>query len=129
MEFLKGDALKDKTNIFDGIDTTWNRVKGGKLIGDILAAVEKNFDFKNPSASIPELVKAYDLIQKLEDEHWKLIKSEEIKKIITGCTGLYLEAVTENQEATPGSSIKIKLEATNRSVTKINWNAIVTVPN
>ena len=129
LEFLKGDALKDKTNIFDGIDTTWNRVKGGKLIGDILAAVEKNFDFKNPSASIPELVKAYDLIQKLEDEHWKLIKSEEIKKIITGCTGLYLEAVTENQEATPGSSIKIKLEATNRSVTKINWNAIVTVPN
>ena len=129
LEFLKGDALKDKTNIFDGIDTTWNRVKGGKLIGDILAAVEKNFDFKNPSASIPELVKAYDLIQKLEDEHWKLIKSEEIKKIITGCTGLYLEAVTENQEATPGSSIKIKLEATNRSVTKINRNAIVTVPN
>ncbi len=129
LEFLKGVALKNKTNIFDGIDTTWNRVKGGKPIGDILFNVEKNFDFKNPSASIPELVKAYDLIQKLEDEHWKLIKSEEIKKIIAGCTGLYLEAVTENQEATPGSTIKLKLEAINRSSAKINWNTIVTVPN
>lgn len=129
LEFLKGDAPKNKTNIFDGIDTTWNRVKDGKAIGDILANVEKNFDFTNPSVSIPELVKAYDLIQKLEDEHWKSIKSEEIKKIIAGCAGLYLEAVTENQEATPGSTLKIKLEAINRSGVRMNLNTIQTFPS
>ncbi|MEO5777459.1 MAG: PIG-L family deacetylase [Flavobacterium sp.] len=129
LEFLKGDAPKDKANIFDGIDTTWNRVKGGKEIGGLLANVEKAFDFKNPSASIPELVKAYDLIQKLEDEHWKAIKSEEIKKIIAGCAGLYLESVAENQEATPGSTIKIKLEAINRSDVKMNLNTIQTFPS
>ncbi|WP_333667430.1 PIG-L family deacetylase, partial [Flavobacterium sp.] len=129
LEFLKGEAPKNKTNLFDGIDTTWNRVKNGKAIGDILSAVEKNFDFKNPAASISELVKAYDLIQKLEDTHWKSIKSEEIKKIIAGCAGLYLEAVTDNQEATPGSTVKVKLEATNRSNATINWNTMVTFPN
>ncbi|MCF6129486.1 PIG-L family deacetylase [Flavobacterium sp. AS60] len=129
LEFLKGDALKDKTNIFDGIDTSWNRVKGGKAIGDILSNTEKNFDFKNPAASIPELVKAYDLIQKLDDDHWKAIKSEEIKKIVAGCAGLYLEAVTENQEATPGSAIKIKLEAINRSTVKMNLNTVQTFPS
>ncbi|QBZ98654.1 PIG-L family deacetylase [Flavobacterium sangjuense] len=129
LEFLKGDSPKDKTNIFDGIDTTWNRVKGGKAISDILGNVEKNFDFKNPSASVPELVKAYDLIQKLDNEHWKQIKSEEIKKIIAGCAGLYLEAVTENQEATPGSAIKIKLEAINRSTVKMNLNTVQTFPS
>ncbi|MCF6132209.1 PIG-L family deacetylase [Flavobacterium wongokense] len=129
LEFLKGDAPKDKSNIFEGIDTSWNRVKGGKVIGDILANVEKNFDFKNPSVSIPELVKAYDLIQKLDDEHWKNIKSEEIKKIIAGCAGLYLEASADAQEATPGSIVKVKLEAINRSNAKMNWNAINTVPN
>ena len=115
LEFLKGDAPKDKTNIFDGIDTTWNRVKNGKPIGDILSNVEKTFDFKNPSASIPELVKAYALIENLENSHWKTVKSEDIKKIIVGCAGLYFEAVSENQEATPGSTIKIKLEIINRS--------------
>lgn len=129
LEFLKGDAPKNKGNIFDGIDTSWNRVKGGKAIGAILTIVEKNFDFKNPSASLPELVKAYALIEHLEDQHWKNIKLQEIKKIIAGCAGLYLEAVADTQEATPGSTIKVKLEAINRSNVSINWNAINTVPN
>lgn len=129
LEFLKGDAPKNKNNIFDGIDTSWNRIKGGKAIGDILINVEKNFDFKNPSASVTELVKAYNLIQNLEDRHWKEIKSEEIKKIIAACTGLYLEAAADNQEATPGSILKVKLEAINRSPVKMNLNTINTVPN
>ncbi len=129
IELLKGDAPKDKTNIFDGIDTSWNRVKAGKAIGDILAGVQKNFYFKNPSQSIPELVKAYDLIQKLDDTHWKVIKTEEIKKIIASCAGLYLEAVAENQEGTPNNVVKVKLEAINRSNIKMNWNAVQTFPN
>ena len=66
LELLKGEAPQDKTNIFEGIDTSWNRLKGGRLIGEILAGVEKNFDFKNPSASIPDLLKAYALLSKLD---------------------------------------------------------------
>jgi LmbE family N-acetylglucosaminyl deacetylase len=129
LEFLKGDKPFDKNNIFEGIDTTWNRVEGGKPIGEILSNVEKNFDFKNPSASIPKLVKAYNLIQNLKDNHWKKIKTEEIKKIIAGCTGLYLEAVSNVQEATPSSIIKVKLEVINRSNIKMNWNTIQTIPS
>ncbi|MBF6640827.1 PIG-L family deacetylase [Flavobacterium sp. J49] len=128
LEFLKGEMPKDKTNLFEGIDTTWNRVKGGKEIGDILTAVEKNFDFKNPSASIPELVKSFALIEALEDKHWKTIKSEEIKEIIAACAGLYLEAVADAQEVTPGSPLKIKIEAINRSNIAINLEGIGTVP-
>jgi LmbE family N-acetylglucosaminyl deacetylase len=129
LELLKGDTTKDKSNVFEGIDTSWNRLKGGKAIGDILYAVEKRFDFKNPSASVPELVKAYDLIQKLEDNHWKVIKLEEIKKIIAACVGLYLEAVADNQEASIGTLVKIKLEAINRSDLKMNWKSYDTFPS
>ncbi len=129
LEFLKGEKLTDKNNIFEGINTTWSRIEGGKTIGDILTNVEKNFDFKNPSASIPELIKAYNLIQNLKDTHWKIIKTVEIKKIIAGCAGLFLEAVSDVQEATPNSTIKVKLEAINRSAIKMNWNTIQTVPN
>ena len=128
LEFLKGDAPKDNSNIFDGIDTTWNRVPDGKPIGAILAAVEKNFDFKNPSSSISELVKAYALVQKLDDSHWRTIKSEELKKVIEACAGLYLEAIAPSQETTPGSSLKVKLEVINRSNAKANWKAIQTIP-
>lgn len=121
LEFLKGDFPKDKSNIFDGIDTTWNRLKNAKEIGVILSNVEKNFDFKNPSASVSELVKAYSLIDKLENEHWKNIKLKEIKKIIAACSGLYLEAVADNQEVAVGNKTNITLEAINRSDIKMNW--------
>ncbi len=129
LDFLKGDNPKDKSNIFEGIDTTWNRVKNGNEIGILLSNVEKNFDFKNPSASIPELIKAYASISKLEDQHWKNIKIEEIKKIIAACSGLYLEAVAENQEATPGSLLKLKLEAINRSDVKMKWKSYDSFPS
>ena len=129
LEFLKGVPLQNKTNLFEGIDTSWNRIENGKAIGEILSNVEKQFDFKNPAASLPTLVKAYDLIQKLDDgEHWKKIKLEEIKKIISACSGLYLEAVADIQEATEGNRVKIKLEAINRSSIKMNWNGIISFP-
>ena len=128
LELLKGNSLQDKTNVFEGIDTTWNRVKGGAVIGQLLEKVQIQFDFKNPSASIPDLAKAYSLIQLLEDEHWKTIKSDEIKKIIAACSGLYLEAVAENQTATPNSIIKIKIEAINRSAIAMQLESITSLP-
>lgn len=128
LEFLKGEKLNDNTNLFEGIDTSWNRVQGGKAIGDILNAVEKNFDFKNPSASIPELVKAYTLIQNLSDKHWKEVKTEEIKKIIAACAGLYFEAVADVQEITPDSPLKIKLEVINRSSIPMKLTGIGAIP-
>ena len=124
LELLKGELSKDNSNIFEGIDTTWNRVKGGKIIGDLLQNVEANFNFKNPSASIPDLTKAYSLIQQLEDEHWKTVKSEEIKKIIAGCAGLYLEAVSISQEIVSNSIVKVKLEAINRSAIPMQLHSI-----
>ncbi|MBK8600615.1 MAG: PIG-L family deacetylase [Flavobacterium sp.] len=124
LELLKGDLSKDNSNIFEGIDTSWNRVKGGKIIGDLLQNVEGNFNFKNPSASIPDLVKAYAMIQQLEDEHWKNVKSEEIKKIIAGCAGLYLEAVSSTQEIVSNSIMKVKLEAINRSAINMQLASI-----
>lgn len=124
LEFIKGEQAKDKNNLFEGIDTTWNRVKGGKEIGDILYKAEKNFDFKNPAASVQDLVKAYSLVQKLEDDYWKKLKSEEIKKIIAACTGLYLEAVADKPDATPGTEITVKAEAINRSDVPMKLNTL-----
>jgi LmbE family N-acetylglucosaminyl deacetylase len=129
LEFINGEALKEKKSIFEGIDTTWNRVKGGKPIGELLAKIASEYDFKNPSASIPALAKAYSMMQSLEEKHWAILKSEEIKKIIASCAGLYLEAVAENQEATLGSTLKLKLEAINRSDVKMSWKSYDTSPS
>jgi hypothetical protein len=95
----------------------------------LLAKVEKNFDFKNPASSIPDLVKAYLMIQNLEETHWKSIKTEEIKKCIAACSGLYLEAVANESEATPGSEIKVKCEIINRSNIQMQLAAVNSFPN
>nr|WP_315250310.1 PIG-L family deacetylase [uncultured Flavobacterium sp.] len=128
LEYLKGSPLKEKSSIFEGIDTSWNRVKGGKPIGELITAIANQYDFKNPSASIPNLVKAYTMIQALEENHWRTGKSEEIKKIITACSGLYLEAVSSSQEATPGSVVKLNLEAINRSAVPMQLVSVTALP-
>lgn len=124
LEYIKGDFPKDKSNLFEGIDTSWTRLEGGQAIGDILLAVEKDFDFRNPSACVPQLMKAYQLIQNLEDEHWKGIKLAEIKQIIADCSGLFLEAVTDQQTAAPNDPIKVTVEAINRSSAKMKLNSV-----
>lgn len=115
IELLKGDLPNDKRNIFDGIDITWNRVKNGNAIGTLLAQIEKDYDFKNPAASIPKLIEAYKLVQNLEDTHWKSIKTEEIKSVIAACAGLFLEVVAETNHATINDKVQLKVEAINRS--------------
>ena len=115
IEFLKGDALPNNSTIFSGIDTSWNRVKGGKAIGDILNSVEKNFNFKNPSEHLPQLLEAYKLLQNIENDHWKAQKTKELKAIIEMSVGLYLEASAETNWATSGELINLNIEVLNRS--------------
>lgn len=128
LELIKGENIKNKQNLFEGIDTTWNRIKEGKAIGDAIALIIKNYDFKNPSASVPALVKVYAQIGTIEDIHWKNVKQKEIKDIIASCSGLYLEAISESQSLTPGSSAKIKLEAINRSKVPMQLKSLVILP-
>ncbi|MEH6408444.1 MAG: PIG-L family deacetylase, partial [Leeuwenhoekiella sp.] len=128
LELLKGD-YPDNGNLFAGIDTSWNRLKGGAQINEILSEVEKSYSFTNPSASLPALVTAYNLIQNLENEHWKTIKAEEIKAIIKACAGLYLEATTSQQLATDNENIQISIEAINRSTTQMKLLSVDLQPN
>lgn len=115
VELLKGDLPKDKSNIFDGINTTWSRVEGGAAVGSILYEVEKNFDFTQPSKHLPKLIAAYKALLKIKDEHWKSIKKKELEDIIQSVCGLYLEATATAANTYPGSHIIVNIEALNRS--------------
>ncbi len=124
IELLKGDMPNDPTNIFEGIDTSWSRIKGGKAIGDILHRIEENFNFKNPSTHLNDLVKAYKLLQKVENQHWKNIKLKELEDLIELITGLYLEVAANEPFANPGNTVDLIVEAINRSDTSILLKSI-----
>ena len=115
LEFLKGEELKDKNDLFSGINTTWNRVKGGGEIGDILYDIEKNFNFVDPSIHLPKLLEAYQLIEELEDKHWRIIKEKQILELIEASIGLYLEASAVSSSANPNTKIGVNFEILNRS--------------
>lgn len=124
LELLKGNFPEDKTNIFEGIDTTWSRIEGGDEIGKILNEVESNFNFKDPSQSIPLLLKAYKLMVALPDGYWKSIKLEDLKNSIFECAGLFLEAVADQQSVTPKGDLKVVIEAMNRSDIPVKLNSV-----
>ncbi|GAA4237416.1 hypothetical protein GCM10022291_24160 [Postechiella marina] len=124
VELLKGKPLENKENIFSGINTTWSRIAGGKAIGDILYKVENNFDFKNPSNHLNDLLKAYKLLQNIKDNHWKTQKSKELLSIIEMCVGLYIEASAETNWATQNETIQLDIEVLNRSNQDIRLESI-----
>ena len=115
LEFLKGDFPNDKSNVFDGINTTWSRLEGGAAIGAILHPLEKNFNFEDPSAMLPELTRAYDLVKELKDTHWRTIKLQQLQTLILDCGGIFLEAVANTNAVNPNGTYDITVEAVNRS--------------
>ena len=133
LEFLKGDFPENKNNLFDGIDTSWSRIDGGTYVGAVLTEVMKEFNFQDPSTSLPKLMQAYSLILRLDDGHWKERKLRDIKKIISDCAGLYLEAVASEQSTTPKGAVKVTVEAINRSNASISLGSvtspIISFPN
>ncbi len=119
VELLKGSMPKNSNDIFEGIDTSWSRVSGGKAVGNILYTIEKNFDFSKPSKHLPQLIEAYELLQKVDDDYWRELKSKELRNIILNVGGLYLEASTETAFSNPGGIVKVNIEAINRSSANI----------
>ena len=115
LEFLKGDTLADKNDIFSGIDTTWKRVEGGTEIGEILLKIEQDFDFVTPSNHLLKLLEAYQKVMSLKDDYWREIKQKQLLEIIEACAGLYLEVSAESSTASPDDKISVNFELINRS--------------
>lgn len=127
LEFLSGEKPMGE-GIFSGINTKWDRIKGGRAIGDILYKVEKNFNFQDPSVHIPELLKAYAMIQDLEDDYWSTYKSKQIISLIEGCAGLVLEVISPSPIAVPGEVITLDLQMISRSETPVKVKSVTLSP-
>ena len=125
LELIKGDLPKDKENIFDGINTSWSRVKGASHIEALISNVLTSYDFLRPYRSVPELLKIKSEIQGISDKHWKVIKSKEIDRIILAATGMFVEFVANEPYANPGDEVIFRLEAINRSPLEIELASIV----
>ena len=113
-DYLKGIG-KPKTDVFEGINTSWSRVEGGEKIGTAIDAAIKAYNLNTPSASVPALIKILEQIENLPEGHWKTIKLIEVKEIIRACCGLYFEASSATASGVANQKIEVTAEVTNRS--------------
>ncbi len=129
LELIKGKMPHDNSTLFAGIDTSWKRVKGGEPIGELITVIEQEYDFRDPSASLPKLLEAYTLINKLEESNWKTIKINEIMEVNAAAAGLFMEAVAISPTATRAAETEIYLEVINRSNIPMTLVSVELEPN
>ncbi len=115
---------KAQKDVFDGVDITWNRVKGGQAVEAVINEAIKNFNADNPSTIVPTLVKALHLVNGLEDEYWKTQKKKELENLIIACTGLYFEANPNEYSAAAGEKANVVAIAVKRSDFPMTLNRI-----
>jgi LmbE family N-acetylglucosaminyl deacetylase len=113
LELTDGDPAT--ADLFDGIDTTWGRVAGGKPVGAVLARAYHEFNPENPAGVVPLLLDARGKLAALPAGRWRNVKLADLDRTIVACLGLYLEAAAADHSAVPGDKVKINLEAANRS--------------
>ncbi len=112
-QYMEGDTAK--SDLFEDIDLTWNRVKGSGKVSSLLKEVEKEYDPENPAASLPKLIQAYSELSKLSDDYWVPLKKKELLEVIRGAAGLWLEADAEDYSYIPGDKVKVTASVVNRS--------------
>jgi LmbE family N-acetylglucosaminyl deacetylase len=102
-------------DLLEGVDTSWNRIPGGGPVGDLLRKAVSDFRVDQPAATVPLLLEAYALMQKLEPHPLVLSKKTETLEAIRLCSGLWLEAICTLPYGIPGQKVDIAMALLNRS--------------
>jgi LmbE family N-acetylglucosaminyl deacetylase len=107
-----------RASLYDDIDISWNRV-GRPDIGTKIQQIIQQFDFVDPSRSLPALVALKKEIEKVEDYHWRIKKLAELNDIVSSCAGIMVEALANSQEAVAGAELPVSLQVIARSITPV----------
>lgn len=113
-EYAKGE--KADKDLFNGINTTWNRVQGGGKIQPLVEKAILDFKPEQPSASVPALLQIRKQIDGLTASIWKERKMAEVNQLIKDCTGLFFEVTADQPWIAPGEWVTNSFEVVNRSL-------------
>ncbi len=110
-----GEAAK--SDLLDGVDTSWSRVPGGARVGELISNAKRDFDDLHPEKTVSSLLEARSLITALatSGQQWAQWKIGEIDQAIALCAGVRVEAQANAFAYVPGSTADVKLTAINRS--------------
>ena len=119
--FIKGQPMKK--DLWEGIDTTWNRVPGAGKIGELLAKAAKEFDGAKPTAVLPHLLDARKLLAGRTD-HYSVLKLKDLDEAIALLAGLWTELQADKYLAVQGTTAKIKIAAIQRNGEEVSLQSV-----
>ena len=106
---------KAEKDPMDGIDLSWNRVKGGDAISAQVDALVASFDPQHPENAIAKLIAIKKELNNIGDAYWKKIKNNEVDQLIGMCSGLHIEALSNKKQIKQGDTLQVTLALNNRS--------------
>ena len=108
----RGD--QPKTDLLEGIDISWKKVKGGDVIEKMVNDIAASFDFLHPENAVKGLVQLYKALNAMPPGYWRDKKLSETKQLIEQCSGLWLDVFTSEQFAVQTDSIRFNFQFNNR---------------
>lgn len=123
--FVHKDGEKAVSDVFDGVNLTWNKVSRSWGIAEEVNRMANEFKFDNPSKSLPALISIFKKVENLEDGYWKTQKTKELLELIKLCTGVFFEANTTDYIVAQGDPVKLNFSFVNRSETEVKLNKIL----
>jgi LmbE family N-acetylglucosaminyl deacetylase len=118
---VKGDTtgLKD---IFEGIDFTWKRHKGGKKMEETINSVIQKFNSTSPQNSVADLIALNSTIEDFIIKNQEIGKTvrfselfDKIDELISNCSGLLAESLAKDFYVSQNDTIRINHYIINRS--------------
>jgi len=119
-QFLDGAPMK--SDVLDGVDTTWGRVEGGAEIGKLAEEIIARFDSQNPAASVPALLKLRGELAALPTSDPVVTeKRGQLDRILQACLGLEVQTTISQAEVVPGEVMKLHHSVVIHSSTPVRW--------
>lgn len=95
------------TDLFEGIDFSWNRVAGAAKVKALVEEAQRSFDAAAPQKSVPDLMRIVAAIEELPVGTWTDAKRAEALELIRDAGGLWLEAIATTPAASGGSPLVV----------------------
>ena len=135
LEYFKATGgLPPSTDLFEDVNTGWQRVKGGEAIQPLINQAIQSFDFTDPKKTVSHLLQIRRALKTMPKNYWADQKIKEVEKLIEQAGGLWMEASASVQNAVQGDSLKVNFVLNDRSgfpvvLRKLNFDGKDTLMN
>jgi LmbE family N-acetylglucosaminyl deacetylase len=113
LQFLKGETHGE--TLFSPDSKSWNRLKGGKEVGQLIEQCIAQFDPTSPEKSIASLIEIARAVEHMPENRFREKKLAHVQELIAQCAGLWIEATSAYDQVLPGAEVKVDMSFLNRS--------------